>query len=215
MCFTFAEIKRKDIKNPKHKEMFLESKVKRGESSGWIEVICGSMFSGKTEELIRRLKRARIAQLKVEIFKPEIDTRYDNEAVVSHDENRILSTVVPASSNILLYANEAEVIGIDEAQFFDDELPEICSQLADMGKRVIVAGLDMDYLGKPFGPMPALLAIAEQVSKVHAICMGCGHLANHSHRIVDDNRRVLLGETGTYQPLCRSCFAKEIGRKQS
>lgn len=189
--------------------MFLESKVNRNESTGWIEVICGSMFSGKTEELIRRLKRARIAKLRVEIFKPAMDTRYDHEAVVSHDENRILSTPVPASSNILLYANEADVIGIDEAQFFDEELPAVCTKLADLGKRVIVAGLDMDYLGKPFGPMPVMLAIAEHVTKVHAICVECGNLANHSHRIVEGTQRVLLGETDAYQPLCRRCFVKK------
>lgn len=195
--------------------MFLESKLKGSESTGWVEVICGSMFSGKTEELIRRLKRAKIAKLKVEIFKPEVDVRYDREAVVSHDENRITSTPVPSSSNILFYAGEADVIGIDEAQFFDHELPAVCSQLADMGKRVIVAGLDMDYLGKPFGPMPDLLAIAEFVTKVHAICMGCGNLAHHSHRIVSSGQRVLLGETDAYEPLCRKCFSKKISDKNA
>ncbi len=186
--------------------MFLENDVERSREKGWIEVICGGMFSGKTEELIRRLKRARIAQLKVEIFKPGVDTRYDEEKVVSHDENEIMSTPVPASSNILLLANEVDVIGIDEAQFFDAELPNVCNQLANLGLRVIVAGLDMDFAGKPFGPMPALLATAEYITKVHAICVRCGSLAQYSHRKVADKNLVLLGETDAYEPLCRNCY---------
>jgi thymidine kinase len=186
--------------------MFLENTGPLGNKKGWIEVICGSMFSGKTEELIRRLKRAEFAQQKVEIFKPSIDTRYDEEEVVSHDSNTIRSTPVPASSNILLMATDIEVIGIDEAQFFDDELPAVCTQLANNGARVIIAGLDMDYLGKPFGPIPQLLSIAEYVTKVHAICVQCGNLANHSFRFSEDDRLVLLGETDNYKPLCRECF---------
>lgn len=173
---------------------------------GWIEVICGSMFSGKTEELIRRLKRAEFAKLKVEIFKPSIDLRYDAKDVVSHDANTIRSTPVDSSVNILLLANEVDVVGIDEAQFFDTELVNVCNQLANNGTRVIIAGLDMDYLGKPFGVMPALMAVAEYVTKVHAICMKCGDIANHSHRITDSDKLVLLGETDAYEPLCRNCF---------
>ena len=185
-----------------------------GRDSGWIEVICGSMFSGKTEELIRRLKRAQIARLKVEIFKPVIDKRYDDVEVVSHDESSIHSTPVHTSSQILLYANDFDVVGIDEAQFFDDQLAEVCSRLADMGVRVIVAGLDMDYTGKPFGPIPALLAVAEYVDKLHAICMKCGKLAQFSHRVVDDESLVMLGEKDVYQPLCRRCFVKEIKKSK-
>jgi thymidine kinase len=186
--------------------MFLENTINSKKRKGWIEVICGSMFSGKTEELIRRLKRAKIAKQKVEIFKPTIDTRYDEIAVVSHDENQIHSTPVPASANIPLLINDEEVIGIDEAQFFDMELVGVCNQLANQGVRVIVAGLDMDYKGKPFGPIPALLATAEYVTKVHAICVRCGNLANHSHRINDSAKLVVLGETESYEPLCRTCF---------
>ncbi len=177
-------------------------------AQGRIEVICGSMFSGKTEELIRRLKRARIARQRVEIYKPAIDTRYSDEDVVSHDANSIASTPVESASSILLLATDAEVVGIDEAQFFDDRLPEVCATLADSGKRVIVAGLDMDFKGVPFGPMPALMAIAEDVTKVHAICVRCGGLAYLSHRIVDDAHRVLLGEESEYEPLCRCCYRK-------
>lgn len=186
--------------------MFLENTIHLHKRKGSIEVICGSMFSGKTEELIRRMKRAQYAKQKVEIFKPEIDTRYDAVKVVSHEGNSIHSTPVPASSHILLLASDVEVVGIDEAQFFDAGLPDVCTQLADNGVRVIVAGLDMDYLGKPFGPIPALLAIAEHVTKVHAICMRCGNIANHSHRITDEEALVLLGETNNYEPLCRDCF---------
>ncbi len=176
---------------------------------GWIEVICGSMFSGKTEELIRRLKRARIAKQKVEIFKPQIDQRYDIEKVVSHDENSISSTPVEAASQILLLTNDVDVVGIDEAQFFDMEVVSVCDILASQGIRVIVAGLDMDYLGKPFGPMPALLAIAEDVTKVHAICMQCGDIAHYSHRIVSDSHLVMLGEKDSYEPLCRRCYLEK------
>ena len=186
--------------------MFLENTIHLHKRKGSIEVICGSMFSGKTEELIRRMKRAQYAKQKVEIFKPEIDTRYDAIKVVSHEGNSIHSTPVPASSHILLLASDVEVVGIDEAQFFDAGLPDVCTQLADNGVREIVAGLDMDYLGKPFGPIPALLAIAEHVTKVHAICMRCGNIANHSHRITDEEALVLLGETNNYEPLCRDCF---------
>jgi thymidine kinase len=190
--------------------MFIEKSTKN-EQAGWIEVICGSMFSGKTEELIRRLKRAKIAKLRVEIFKPEVDIRYAIEEVVSHDKNKILSTPVPAASNILLLANDVDVVGIDEAQFFDDQLPEVCNQLADQGIRVIVAGLDMDFKGNPFGPMPKILAMAEYITKVHAICMRCGNIAHYSHRTVVGEKLVMLGETDNYEPLCRDCFMKARG----
>lgn len=166
------------------------------------------MFSGKTEELIRRLKRARIARQKVEIFKPRIEVRYSEEEVVSHDDNAIHSTPVDSASNILLLASEVEVVGIDEAQFFDDGLVGVCNQLADGGIRVIVAGLDMDYRGIPFGPMPKLLSIAEYVTKVHAICVRCGTLANHTHRLSEDDKLIVLGETDIYEPLCRACYSK-------
>lgn len=188
--------------------MFLESSGHQHKRKGAIEVICGSMFSGKTEELIRRLKRARIAKQKVEIFKPMIDQRYDVLNIVSHDSNFIVSTPIPASSNIMLLSHDVDVVGVDEAQFFDDELPRVCEQLANSGLRVIVAGLDMDYTGKPFGPMPHLLAIADYITKVHAICMHCGDLANHSFRTVPDNSLIVLGEKESYIPLCRSCFVK-------
>jgi len=186
--------------------MFLENTIDPAQRKGWIEVICGSMFSGKTEELIRRLKRAKIARQRVEIFKPEVDKRYDEINVVSHDENSILSTPVQSASQILLYTNEVDVIGIDEAQFFDNELPYVCNQMANKGMRVIVAGLDMDYLGKPFGPIPALLATAEYITKVHAICMKCGNLAHYSHRTIINDKLVVLGEKESYEPLCRKCF---------
>lgn len=189
--------------------MFLEHLKSYDPKKGCIEVICGSMFSGKTEELIRRLKRAKIAQQKVEIFKPKIDIRFDEVNVVSHDSNSIHSTPVESSSQILSLADDVEVIGVDEAQFFDDELPQVCETLANKGIRVIVAGLDMDYLGKPFGPLPQLMATAEYVTKVHAICMKCGNLANHSHRTVSDSSRILLGEQDSYVPLCRNCFNVE------
>ncbi|MBK9328622.1 MAG: thymidine kinase [Sphingobacteriales bacterium] len=187
--------------------MFLEPNVNKSKS-GWIEVVCGSMFSGKTEELIRRLKRAKIANLKVEIFKPMIDTRYHETQVVSHDSNTIMSTPVSSSLNILLLSNDVEVVGIDEAQFFDEGLPEVCEQLAKNGVRVIIAGLDMDFQGRPFGPVPALLAKAEYITKVHAICVRCGALANHSYRLVESDTRVLLGEKESYEPRCRDCFTK-------
>lgn len=176
---------------------------------GWIEVICGSMFSGKTEELIRRLNRARIARQRVEIFKPHIDTRYSADDVVSHDAKAIRCTPVESPGNILLMTGDVDVIGIDEAQFFDLSLVEVCNTLADQGVRVIVAGLDMDYLGNPFGPIPALLATAEHITKVQAICIRCGNLALYSHRKTDSSRLVVLGETETYEPLCRSCYNEE------
>ena len=169
--------------------MFLETASRKG----WIEVVCGSMFSGKTEELIRRMKRAQFAHLKVEIFKPRIDVRYSAEEVVSHDANAIRSTPVESPQNILLMATDVDVVGIDEAQFFDESLVDVCRQLADSGVRVIVAGLDMDYTGRPFGPMPALMATAEHVTKVHAICVRCGNIAHHSHRLTGDENQVLLG----------------------
>jgi thymidine kinase len=193
--------------------MFLEHPYNRQNRRGWIEVITGSMFSGKTEELIRRLKRARIARQKVEIFKPSVDTRYDEMKVVSHDENAISSTPVQSSSQILLYVNDADVIGVDEAQFFDNQLADVCNKLANSGIRVIVAGLDMDYLGKPFGPIPSLMATAEYVTKVHAVCIECGNLAQHSHRIIADDHLVVLGEKNSYEPLCRVCFGKKRGKK--
>lgn len=176
---------------------------------GWIEVICGSMFSGKTEELIRRLKRAQLARQKVEIFKPTVDTRYHDIKVVSHQGSEIHSTPVPSSSNILLLAADTMVVGIDEAQFFDNELPNVCKQLADRGVRVIVAGLDMDFKGEPFGPMPQLLACAEYVTKVHAICVDCGQLAYVSHRLVGNDNLLLLGEMDKYKPLCRQCYNQQ------
>jgi len=193
--------------------MFLEKDKNASNRTGWIEVICGSMFSGKTEELIRRLNRARIAQQKVEIFKPAIDTRYDEEDVVSHDSNAVKSTPVENAGQILFYAEYFEVVGIDEAQFFGEELVPVCNQLANQGKRVVVAGLDMDYTGKPFGPIPLLMATAEYVTKVHAICIRCGNLANYSHRKASDENLVLLGETDSYEPLCRKCFLEVTGRK--
>lgn len=188
--------------------MFLENIANVQRRKGWIEVVCGSMFSGKTEELIRRLKRAKIGKQRVEIFKPAIDKRYDDINVVSHDSNSIISTPVENASSILLLANEVDVVGIDEAQFMDMEIVAVCNQLANKGIRVIVAGLDMDYLGKPFGPMPALMAIAEYITKVHAVCVQCGNLANHSHRIINDENLVLLGEKDSYEPLCRDCFVE-------
>ena len=180
---------------------------------GRIEVVCGSMFSGKTEELIRRLKRAKFARQRVEIYKPAIDTRYSDEEVVSHDSNSILSTPVDSPTSILLLANDADVVGIDEAQFFDNSLVDVCNELANRGKRVILAGLDMDFKGQPFGPMPALMAIAEDVTKVHAICVKCGSLAHISHRIVKGENQVLLGEKDEYEPLCRECYNKAIENK--
>ena len=185
--------------------MFLEPGF-GSQRSGWIEVICGSMFSGKTEELIRRLKRARIANQKVEIFKPSKDTRYDDRKVVSHDENALLSKPIEHSKDILQVSEETKVIGIDEAQFFDLELTQICEQLALQGKRVIVAGLDMDYRGIPFGPIPHLLATAEYITKVHAICPHCGNLATHSYRLTDETDTVVLGEKDKYEPRCRTCY---------
>lgn len=187
--------------------MFNDDRFKRRyELGGSIEVICGSMFSGKTEELIRRLRRAQIAKLQVEIFKPKTDTRYDEVAVVSHDLNSIHSTPVEHSSAILLYAGDAQIVGIDEAQFFDDELPAVCVKLANKGVRVIIAGLDMDFEGNPFGPIPALLAIAEDVTKVHAVCMKCGGSALFSYRLVENKSQFLLGEKENYEPRCRVCF---------
>ncbi len=186
--------------------MFIEPNLK-GERRGWIEVICGSMFSGKTEELIRRLKRVKIANLKVEIFKPAIDTRYDISKIVSHDTNFIQSTPVENAQSILLLAQDVDVVGIDEAQFFDAEISFVCEQLAMRGIRVIVAGLDMDYLGKPFGQMPNLLATADYITKLHAICMKCGNIANISYRKTSEGGQVLLGEKDIYEPRCRSCAA--------
>jgi len=193
--------------------MFLENTADRSSGRGWIEVITGSMFSGKTEELIRRLKRSMIAQQKVEIFKPRIEARYSKEEVVSHDENSIRSTPVDSASKILLLSGEVEVVGVDEVQFFDEGIVDVCVKLADSGVRVIAAGLDMDFRGNPFGPMPRLLAIAEYVTKVHAICVRCGRLANYTHRLSEDDKLIVLGETDIYEPLCRVCFAREKSRK--
>lgn len=190
--------------------MFLEKSRTPKERKGWIEVIAGSMFSGKTEELIRRLNRAKIARQRVEIFKPGIDTRYSAEDVVSHDSKSIQSTPVQSSGNILLMVSEVDVVGIDEAQFFDMGLADVCNQLANQGIRVIVAGLDMDFRGKPFGPIPSLMAIAEYVTKVHAVCMHCGQLAQYSHRTTSDDKLVVLGETDSYEPLCRECYTRLI-----
>jgi len=191
---------------------FLENSVDNAGKRGSIEVIAGSMFSGKTEELIRRLRRAMFAGLKVEIFKPSIDTRYSEDRVVSHDEKSIISTPVENASSILLLASCVGVVGIDEAQFFDGSLVEVCTKLADAGTRVIVAGLDMDFAGNPFGPMPALMAVAEYITKVHAICVRCGNLANYSYRKVKDDKIVMLGEKDIYEPICRSCYIKSTNR---
>ncbi|MBC7904903.1 MAG: thymidine kinase [Gemmatimonadaceae bacterium] len=185
--------------------MFIEPNLSGGRR-GWIEVICGSMFSGKTEELIRRLKRAKIANLKVEIFKPSVDTRYDEQKIVSHDENAILSTPIDNSQTILLLASDVDVVGIDEAQFFDDQLPDVCDQLASQGTRVIVAGLDMDYRGKAFGQMPFLLAKADYITKLHAICVQCGNIASFSFRKTAQSGQLLIGEKDHYEPRCRHCY---------
>ena len=181
---------------------------------GRVEVVCGSMFSGKTEELIRRLRRAQFAKQKVEIFKPAMDVRYSEQEVVSHEGTSILSTPVDSSVSILLMGQESDVVGIDEAQFFDEHIVEVCNELASKGIRVIVAGLDLDFKGQPFGPMPALLAIADEVTKVHAICVRCGALAYVSHRIVAGEKQVLLGEKQEYEPLCRECYAQAIKEKK-
>ena len=187
-----------------------ENLIGEAHRPGRIEVVCGSMFSGKTEELIRRMKRAKFAKQKVEIFKPSIDTRYSDEDVVSHDQNSIHSTPIESSGSLLLLASDIDVVGIDEAQFFDNGLVEVCNELANRGIRVIVAGLDMDFKGIPFGPIPALCAIADEVTKVHAICVKCGALAYVSHRLVKNDKRVLLGEKDEYEPLCRDCYQKAI-----
>lgn len=194
--------------------MFLENTVNQKEQFGWIEVIAGSMFSGKTEELIRRLKRAKFAKQKVEIFKPSIDTRYNDETVVSHDSNEIHSTPVPAAANIPILADDCDVVGIDEAQFFDDEIVKVCNDLANRGVRVIVAGLDMDFKGNPFGPMPALMATAEYVTKVHAVCTRTGNLANYSFRKAQSDDLVLLGEVDEYEPLSRAAYYKAMLREK-
>ena len=188
--------------------MFLENTVNQNEQFGWIEVICGSMFSGKTEELIRRLKRARFAKQRIDIFKPEVDNRYDDELVTSHDQNQIRSTPVPAAANIPILASDCDVVGIDEAQFFDSEIVQVCNDLANRGIRVIVAGLDMDFKGNPFGPMPALMATAEYVTKVHAVCTKTGNLAQYSHRTSKEDSLVVLGEKEVYEPLSRAAFFK-------
>lgn len=192
--------------------MFLENTVNHKEQFGWIEVICGSMFSGKTEELIRRLKRAQFAKQKVEIFKPSIDIRYNEDKVVSHDSNEIRSTAVPAAANIPILADNCDVVGIDEAQFFDDEIVRVCNDLANKGIRVIVAGLDMDFKGNPFGPMPNLMATAEYVTKVHAVCTRTGNLAQYSYRKAKSDDLVLLGEVQEYEPLSRGAFYKAMLR---
>jgi thymidine kinase len=190
--------------------MFIEPKIDNfkagGEPSGWIEVICGSMFSGKTEELIRRMNRAIIARQKVEIFKPAIDTRFHLTNVVSHNENSIRSTPVQFANDILLLVGDSDVVGIDEAQFFDKEIIVVSRALANLGKRVIIAGLDMDFVGDPFGSMPSLMSTAEFVTKVHAICVNCGGVASYSQRLVDSSHKVVLGESETYEALCRGCF---------
>ena len=188
----------------------MENLIGEAHRPGRIEVICGSMFSGKTEELIRRMKRAKFAKQRVEIFKPTVDTRYSDEDVVSHDQNAIHSTPIDASGAILLLASDIDVVGIDEAQFLDDGLVDVCNELANKGVRVIIAGLDMDYKGVPFGPIPALCAIADEVTKVHAICVRCGALAYVSHRLVNNDHRVLLGEKEEYEPLCRDCYQKAL-----
>lgn len=190
--------------------VFSEDHIQETRRRGRIEVICGSMFSGKTEELIRRLKRAKFARQRVEIFKPAMDTRYSEEEVVSHDSNSIASTPIDSSASILLFSSDKDVVGTDEAQFFDEGLVDVCNQLADNGIRVIVAGLDMDFKRIPFGPIPALLAIADEVTKVHAICVKCGNLAYATHRITKSDKRVLLGEKADYEPLCRACYMESL-----
>lgn len=192
---------------------FLENSIRTSGKRGSIEVITGSMFSGKTEELIRRLRRAQFAGLKVEIFKPSLDKRYSEIRVVSHDEKSIISTPVDNPSAILLLAGDVDVVGIDEAQFFDNSIVDVCNALADNGVRILIAGLDMDFMGKPFGPMPALLAIAEYVTKVHAICMRCGNLAQYSFRKSEEEQVVLLGEKNIYEPLCRNCYNKALNKE--
>ncbi|GIZ14326.1 thymidine kinase [Capnocytophaga catalasegens] len=194
--------------------MFLENPVNHKEQFGWIEVICGSMFSGKTEELIRRLRRAQFAKQRIEIFKPSVDTRYHDQNVVSHNANEIRSTPVPAAANIRILADGCDVVGIDEAQFFDDEIVSVCNDLANNGIRVIVAGLDMDFQGKPFGPMPALMATAEYVTKVHAVCTRTGNLAHYSYRKNDDEKQLLVGEHDDYEPLSRAAYFKAIQKKK-
>lgn len=190
--------------------MFLESQINCLMQKGSIEVICGSMFSGKTEELLRRLKRAEFAKLNITVFKPQVDKRYDYEKVVSHDENAIQAIAINNAKDILKLVNDAQVIAIDEAQFFDSELIEVCTELANSGIRVIIAGLDMDFLGKPFGIMPELLAIAEHITKVHAICIDCFAIANHSFRKTDDKNIIQIGEKEEYKPLCRDCFSRKM-----
>lgn len=194
--------------------MFLENTVNQKEQFGWIEVICGSMFSGKTEELIRRLKRAQFARQNVEIFKPAVDVRYDEEKVISHDANEIRSTPVPAAANIPILADGCDVVGIDEAQFFDDEIVSVCNDLANKGIRVIVAGLDMDFKGNPFGPMPNLMATAEYVTKVHAVCTKTGNLAQYSYRKSNNDNLVMLGEVNEYEPLSRAAYYKCMLREK-
>lgn len=188
--------------------MFLENAKKAGS----IEVICGSMFSGKTEELIRRMKRAQFANQKVEIYKPAVDVRYSEDEVVSHDSHSIPSTPIDSPASMLLLSSDVEVVGIDEAQFFDETIVEVVQTLANRGVRVIIAGLDMDFAGKPFGPMPALMAVAEDVQKVHAICVKCGSPANHSHRLSADEQLVMLGEKDSYEPLCRHCYNASLNK---
>ena len=190
--------------------MFLESQINYPMQKGSIEVICGSMFSGKTEELLRRLKKAQFAKLNIAVFKPQVDKRYDTQKVVSHDENTIQAIAVESTKDILRLVNEAQIVAIDEAQFFDSELITVCNKLANSGIRVIIAGLDMDFLGKPFGIMPELLAIAEHITKVHAICIDCSTIANHSFRMTDDKNQIQIGEKEEYKPLCRECFSRKM-----
>lgn len=194
--------------------MFSEDNMHESKRRGRIEVICGSMFSGKTEELIRRLKRAKFARQTVEIFKPSIDTRYSEADVVSHDSNSIPSTPIDSSASMILLSSDIDVVGVDEAQFFDSGIVDVCNHLADNGVRVIVAGLDMDFKGRPFGPMPALCAIADEVTKVHAICVRCGNLAYISHRTIEGDKQVMLGEKMEYEPLCRECYNKIVKGNQ-
>jgi len=193
--------------------MYTEKNQKNNKEVGCVEVICGSMFSGKTEELMRRMNRAKLAKQSVEIYKHTVDSRYDSHNIVSHDMNQLPSTPVASSTEILLYTNDSDVIGIDEAQFFDNELVNVCNTLANRGVRVIIAGLDMDYMGKPFGPMPSLLAMADEITKLHAICIKCGKLALYTHRIIKDEALFLIGEKESYEPLCRECY-KEISNNQ-
>ncbi len=215
LIFAFAVILKNPTQSLNLQAMFVEPHLGRKSGTGWIEVICGCMFSGKTEELIRRLNRAIIAGQKVEIFKPAIDIRYHRQLIVSHNENTIRSTAIQFAGDLMLLSGDCDVVGIDEAQFFDDAIVDVCNALANDGKRVIVAGLDMDYRGKPFGPMPNLLAVAEYVTKLHAICAQTGELASFSFRITQDESQVVLGEYDQYEARSRKAFVEGMQKRKT